>query len=494
MSESNGETVHTSPQRWTRRRFLAVAGSGLAAAAVPRYARADRFAGTSSLGTAPAAFRSRPDLAPAGVEVTAPAVGTAPGYVFVACQSGSGQPGPLIVDNRGEVVWFLPITDKSVLNFRAQTYRQRPVLTWWEGQVTNGYGLGEYVIMDESYHEVARVKAGNGLQGDVHEFELTTRNTALLTAYQPMPFDLSSVGGPTAGTLLESIVQEVDVASGRVLFEWHARDHVSLGESYATVANGALDHFHVNSIDVDTDGNLLVSARNTWTVYKLNRTSGAIIWRLGGKKSHFSLKSGAPFAWQHDARRQADGTITLFDDGAGPAVEPASRGIALTVDERARTARLAAEYLHDGYLAVAMGSMQRLPDGGAFVGWGTVPGFSEFTPAGKLRFDARFPGGEVSYRAYRYPWTGNPSGRPSLTVEAVNGAPTAFVSWNGATAVAHWRLRTGAATGSLRAGKTVSRTGFETQISLAQASGYVAVEALDKNGRTLATSTTVAVL
>lgn len=215
---------------------------------------------------------------------------------------------------------------------------------------------------------------------------------------------------------------------------------------------------------------------------------------MGGKKSHFSLKSKAPFAWQHDARRQADGTITLFDDGAGPSsVEPASRGIALSVDEHTQTARLAAEYLHDGYLAVAMGSMQRLPDGGAFVGWGTVPGFSEFTPAGALRFDARFPGGEVSYRAFRFPWTGDPTGRPALAVEAVNGVPTAFASWNGATAVAHWRLRTGAATGSLRAGKTVSRTGFETQLPLAQSSGYVAVEALDKNGRSLGTSAAVAV-
>jgi hypothetical protein len=472
---------------------LAVAGSGLAAAAVPGYARAGRLTGTSSSGTLPAAFRSRPDLAPPDVEVTAPAVGAAPGYVFVACESGIGQPGPLIVDNRGEVVWFLPLTDKSVLNFRAQTYRGHPVLTWWEGQVTNGYGLGEYVIMDESYHEVARVKAGNGVQGDLHEFELTTRNTALLTAYQPIPFDLSGVGGSTNGTLVESIVQEVDIASGRVLFEWHARNHVSLDESYATVTNGTLDHFHVNSIDVDTDGNLLVSARNTWAVYKLDRTSGAIIWRLGGKKSHFSLKAGAPFAWQHDARRQADGTITLFDDGAGPAVEPASRGIALAVDEHTRTARLAAEYLHDGYLAVAMGSMQRLPDGGAFVGWGTVPGFSEFTPAGTLRFDARFPGGEVSYRAYRVPWTGDPTGRPALAVDEVNGIPTAFASWNGATAVAHWRLQTGAATRSLRSGKTVARTGFETQLPLAPSSGYVAVEALDKNGRSLATSAAVAV-
>jgi hypothetical protein len=349
--------------------------------------------------------------------------------------------------------------------------------------------------MDESYQEVARVQAGKALQGDLHECQITTRNTALLTAYQPVPFDLSAVGGPTDGTLLESIVQEVDIASGKVLFEWHARNHVSLGESYATVANGTLDHFHVNSIDVDTDGNLLVSARHTWAVYKLDRTSGAIMWRLGGKKSDFTVGSGAAFSWQHDARRQADGTITLFDDGAGLSTEePASRGIALVVDEHARTARLKAEYVHEGYLAVAMGSMQRLGDGGAFVGWGTVPGFSEFTPAGALRYDARFPGGELSYRAYRCAWTGAPTTRPALATEAVNGVPTAFASWNGATAVAHWRLRTGAASGGLRAGKTVARTGFETQIPLAESSGYVAVEALDKNGSVLATSTSVAVL
>src|SRR5262249_52349403 len=156
-----------------------------------------------------------------------------------------------------------------------------------------------------------RVRAGNGYQADLHEFQLTAAGTALLTVVQPVPADLRAVGGPAAGTFLDGIVQEVDVVSGRVVFEWHASDHVALTESYAPPQD-PFDFFHANSIDVDTDGTLLVSARHTWTVYKLDRKTGAVIARIGGKQSNYTFAAGASFYWQHDARRQPDGTITIF--------------------------------------------------------------------------------------------------------------------------------------------------------------------------------------
>jgi hypothetical protein len=277
------------------------------------------------------------------------------------------------------------------------------------------------------------------------------------------------------------------------VLEWRARDHVALEESFAAVTAAPFDHFHVNSIYVDRDGHLLVSARNTWTVYKLDRTTGAVIWRLGGKRSNLALADGAQFFWQHDARRQTDGTITLFDDGAAPAEEASSRGIRLLVDPRMATARriqLAQQFSHpDARLAVAMGSMQPLADGGAFVGWGTVGALSEFGPDGSVRFDARFAGGGQSYRAYRTPWRGRPAAPPRIAVTGRRGrAVTVHASWNGATEVARWRLLSGATKRSLHPIATRVRTGFETSFAHRIDVAYVAVAALDARGRELGRS------
>ncbi|MDQ4062886.1 MAG: arylsulfotransferase family protein, partial [Actinomycetota bacterium] len=222
-------------------------------------------------------FRSRPDLSPPVIEVTTPARDTAPGYVFVAPKNGPqehspAQDGAMIVDNSGQPVWFRPLQneDKDTFDFKVQTYRGEPVLTFWEGAHT-GFGLGEYVILDRSYREVRRVRAGNGYRGDHHEFLITPQDTALLTIYALTPADLSSVGGPKDGVVLDGIVQEVDIESGEVLFEWHSLDHVGLEESYTKAPKNPkslFDYFHINSIEVDDDSNLLVSSRTTSTVYK----------------------------------------------------------------------------------------------------------------------------------------------------------------------------------------------------------------------------------
>jgi hypothetical protein len=213
----------------------------------------------------------------------------------------------MILDDRGQLVWFGKYT--SARDFRVQRYRGRPVLTWWEGTVVAGHGVGEYVIFDDSYHEIARVRAGNGYRGDLHEFLITPHGTALLTSYAPATADLSAVAGPEAGAAWDGIAQEIDIETGEVLFEWHSLDHVGVEESYVHPPDDpayAYDYFHINSIDVDHDENLLVSARNTWTVYKIDRESGRVLWRLGGKKSDFEMGEGTRSALQHDARRHED--------------------------------------------------------------------------------------------------------------------------------------------------------------------------------------------
>src|SRR6266536_6461326 len=265
-------------------------------------------------------FRSRPDLKPPPVRILTSAKGTAPGYVFIAPKKNVVQAGPMILDDRGRLVWFRPLNTRGVTDFRVQIYHGRPVLTWWRGRPIHGEGDGNYAIADGSYRPVARVRPGNGLVGDIHEFLLTSRGTALMTIFHRVRRG--------DRTIFEGALQELDIASGRILLEWHSLGHVALDESYEQPPRKTslpYDYFHVNSIDVDTDGNLLVSARNTQTVYKLDRRTGEILWRLGGKRSDFRLGRGVRFAWQHDARRQDDGTISLFDDGAVPQVGPQSR-------------------------------------------------------------------------------------------------------------------------------------------------------------------------
>jgi hypothetical protein len=296
------------------------------------------------------AFRSRPDLSPPVLKVTTRAHDTTPGYIFVAPKGGIGQHGPLIVDNSGQPVWFHPVHSEGdvAMDFKVQHRRGEPVLTWAEGEVVQGHGHSEYVILDGSYQEITRLGASYGYLGDLHEVLISSQDIALFTIYGKARMDLPSAGGPEDGKVFDGIVQGVDIETGEVLFEWNSLDHVGLEESYSRPSKdqeGSFDYLHINSIDVDHDGNLLVSSRNTWTVYKVDSKTGEVIWRLGGKKSDFEMGPGTRFAFQHDARRQPDGTITIFDNGS-PNKDEQSRGLVLDLDEDEMSATLVREYTH----------------------------------------------------------------------------------------------------------------------------------------------------
>jgi len=424
--------------------------------------------------------------------VTTRARDTAPGYVFVAIKEGAGEHGPMILDEDGRLVWFGKYP--RARDFKAQRYRGRPVLTWWEGVVVQGHGEGEYVIFDDSYREVRRVRAGNGYTGDLHEFLITPENTALLVAYAPRRTDLSSVGGPEDGPVWEGIVQEVDIETEEVIFEWRSLDHVGIEESYARFPPDnpgfRYDYFHINAIDVDHDNNLLICARNTWAVYKIDRKTGDVLWRLGGKKSDFEMGQRTRTAFQHDARRQKDGTITIFDNGAHPNFLDQSRVIVLDIDEEEMKATLVREYASpEKILATSQGNAQFLPDGNVFVGWGSAPFVSEFSREGELLFEARFPPGCESYKAFRFLWEGHPTDVPAVAVERrPEGKVAIYVSWNGATEVESWEAVSGPSPGPLAPLVSVPREGFETAM-LAQTYGpYVAVRAKDRSGEILGTS------
>jgi hypothetical protein len=428
-------------------------------------ARSAAFALVTS-GVVPPRFRSRPDLAPPTVTVLQRAANTAPGYLFLAPSSGPGQRGVLMLDDAGEVVWFRPTSPRTAMNFRAAALHGEPVLTWWESLPGGGLGRGEHVVADASYREIARFPAGNGRPADLHELLLTDRGTALVTS-----FEVRRRG--QKGLTMGGIVQELDVPSAHVLFEWRSLDHVGVAETYSTNVGYPWDYFHVNAVDVDADGNLLVSARNTWAVYKVQRDTGRVLWRLGGKRSDFALEKGARFAWQHDARSHEDGRLlSVFDNGVSR-----SRGLVLSVDAKRKRVSVAHEYLHDPSLhAYKLGSVQLLENGDALVGWGTDPHLTEYGADGVVRLDAALPHGGQNYRTLRFRWHGRPTGPPAAVVRG----STMYASWNGATEVAAWKVEPG--------GAAVPRQGFETALSLPPGARSVQAVALDVHGRVLGRS------
>ncbi len=459
-------------------------------------------------------FSSRPDLIPPAIEVTTPAHDTSSAYVFVAPKRGAlapkrgpGQNGLMILDDSGQLVWFYSLQDqgKSATDFKVQSYQGRPVLTWWEAAELHGPSGGEYVILGDSYREITRVRAGNDYKGDMHELLITPEDTALLPIYNRVAGDLSSVGGPKDGSVVEGVVQEVDIETGEVLFEWHSLDHVALEESYYEPGSKGFYHdnfeyFHLNSIDIDHDGNLLISAKKTYAVYKLDRKTGDVIWRLGGKNSDFEMGAGTRVRRQHDARRQRDGTITIFDNigepqdyADGVTKDEQSRGIVLELDEEEMSASLVREYTHPEKLGAAHeGNVQVLPNGNVFIGWGSEPVFSEFSKDGELLFDANFITKQQSYRAYRFPWTGQPQDEPAVVVErGSEDKVTLYASWNGATEVATWEVLAGPSPGELESLASVPRDGFETAMVVRTSDPYVAVRAKHSSGRVLGASKAV---
>ena len=389
----------------------------------------------------------------------------------------------MIIDNRGALVWFRPLNTRGVTDFRVQHYRGRPVLTWWRARATGArHGSPSYTIFNASYRTVAGVRPVGGPTADPHELLLTPQGTALMTTFRKI-----RVGDrPVA----DCGVQELDLRTGRVLLDWRSTRHVALAESYSKLPRDKsipYDFFHINSIDIDTDGNLLVSARNTHAVYKIRRRSGEILWRLGGKRSDFTLGRNVRFAWQHDARRHEDGTISLFDNGAAPRVHRQSRVIFVRLDLRRKRASLVRYVVHrPARVAINQANAQLLPRRHVLVGWGHEPYVTEYDARGRILLDLRFGLGTESYRAFRFPWIGRPSTRPAVAVHRRR----VYVSWNGATEVTRWQLLAGRDRRRLEPFRTVRKQGFETSAH-APSLPWIAVRALDRSGRTLRTSRTI---
>ena len=444
-------------------------------------------------------FHSQAELHPPAVIVHQAAVSaSAPGYLFAAPFLGPGQWGPMILDSSGSLVWFHPVaTGQDAADLRTQVIHGRNDLTWWQGRtITLGYGLGVDVVADANYRTVAVIHAGNGLQADEHEFNVTPQGTAYILAYSPVQADLSSAGGSSSGVAVDGVIQEIDIHTGLVMWEWHSLGHVDVSESYSkapALATTPYDYFHINSLTTDSHGDPLISARNTWTVYDINHHTGAITWRLGGKKSTFALGAGVQFAYQHNAQWLPNGNISLFDDEGAPPINPPSRGEVVALDRATGKATLVTSLVRTtGPLATSsQGDLQSLPGGGWMIGWGGLPNFTEYNAQGQIIYDAQLPHGENSYRVYRLPWSGQPTTPPSIAAVTAGATSTVYASWNGATTVASWQLLTGTSATHLTAVSTTPRAGFETTIPAPSAAFYE-VRALSASGRILGTSKAVA--
>lgn len=471
-------------------------------------------------------FVSEPNLHPMKVTVYINTPAAAPGLIFTAPYAFSsdaivGQPGSLIMDSEGNPIWFRPLNSPNLMNtdFRVQIFKNEPVLTFWQGTLvtppayTNAPGGSSepgscYYILDNSYQTIKTIEAQRGYISDIHEFLITPNDSALFLSTKKIPMDLRPYGGPQNGFIQNFAIQEIDLNTNELIFFWNALEHIPLSDSYepassATSSGNVWDVYHLNSLGLtDNKNEIIVSGRNTWTIYKINKLNNKIIWRLGGKQSDFTIESNASFSWQHDARFLSPTTVSLFDDNCCesstiPPGTPPSRGLVLELNLAKKTASMKRNYFHNPNLQIgSQGNVQNLSNGNKFIGWGESQYFSEYKNAGNTVnnpalntvYDAKMPGNNYTYRAYRDKWVGLPCDPPSIAVRLINGEIKVYASWNGSTETAAWQVCAGTNPHDLSSITEAKKSGFETAISVSDPGPYFMVSALDANGEILGES------
>lgn len=451
---------------------------------------------------------SRPDLKPPVLDVVTSTEEAAPGSIFFAPKAD----GLTIADSQGRIRWFQPTGfggyGSQVLNFQTQQLDGRPVLTYWKG-ASGAVGfsqIGAFEILNRKYKRIAKFRPGNGYKADIHEFDLTPRGTALVLAYRGVNWDLRPVGGPKVGRILDNVVQEVDIKTGAVLFEWHSLGNVGIKASSGAIpTDGATwDYFHVNAATPDGDS-ILVSGRRTSTIYRINRVTGRVKWRLRGDEilpgtNSFSMGAGTSFAYQHDANRLPNGDISLFDNGSGrdaPTVNEESSGLVLRLSASGgkKKAALVQRFEHpNGIVSSSQGNVDPQPNGNFMVGWGSVSRLTEFTPDGEIALDATFNGSSISsYRAFKSTWSGSPTDRPAVVARADGAGATVYASWNGAS-VGEWKVLSGTSESNLTEVASSAWENLETEITVPTVDTKVRVVAYDWKGRQIGQSRLVSVV
>jgi hypothetical protein len=401
-----------------------------------------------------------------------PAFGTSPPWTG----------GPMIYDNAGHIVWYKPLANVHVME--PVTYKGQTALAYHlADHGFGGWTTGSWIILNQSYQQIGQI--GQGV--DHHELLMAKGGMAYVDTYHTMNMDLSKYGGQSNATVAEAVIQEIDLNTNKVVWEWHSFPHVPVTETYASLKDSVVDYFHINSIAVDTDGNLIVSGRHISAVLKINRTTGAVMWKLGGKNSTFHFTNDGGPSYQHDARVVGRNTYSIFDNGVTRSPNY-SRGVTYKLDLTKHTATAMGILRHkpDLYSNIE-GSSRSLPNGHRLIGWATTGVATEYS--GKtVVFESKILSAS-SYRTFRSAWHGTPQSPPSLGVRRNGTAVTASASWNGATDVVGWQVLAGPDAQHLKVVRTVPYTGFQmTQTVAAATSDHVFAVRAVRSGAPVAQS------
>jgi len=337
------------------------------------------------------------------------------GYYFLTSIKFGPNPGGIkpcfmILDENGFVVYyrqFLPLQAPG--NFCLQP----------NGLMSYNMS-GKHYLMDSTFKVVDSVATVNGIQMDGHELQILPNGHYLVLGFEYEIMDLSSVylfnhngsPGSAAANVKCGVVQELD-ANKNLLFEWHCKDHLSVDDADENFLNSpnTVDWTHCNAIDMDDDGNILLSSRHLNEITKINRSDSTVMWRMGGKKNQFTfLNDTQQFKGQHDIRRISNGNVTLFDNGDGNASNPFHEATAkeYTLDETLLTANLAWSYTeNNNSYSRAMGNVQRLDNGNTLTNYGAPTNsnilFNVVKSNGQKVFELTTPDSLVSYRSFNYP-------------------------------------------------------------------------------------------
>ncbi len=429
------------------------------------------------------------------ITVTIPANGVDFGYLFLSNFQAGGctlNAYLMILDNQGEPVFYHSLPPcTSAADFKRQP---NGMLTYWSS------AANVFQVMDNTYAEIDTYQAGNGYATDLHELQLLPNQHALLMSYDQQVVDNTSgiiPNGRLTATVIGLVIQELNVDK-QVVFAWRSWDHFPLLDTQDIyLQSEPVDYVHGNALALDFDGNLLLSSRHLNEITKIDRQTGTVIWRLGGKQNQFQfVNDERPFSHQHDVRRLPNGNITIYDNG-NTLEPPYSRALEYQLDEQSMIATMVREYRNTpDTFGVALGSSQRLPNGNTLVGWGASsnPSFTEFRPDGTKAFELALSEGEYSYRVFRLPWQGYPTTPPTLVV-ITETTPTLYYSWNGATEIVGYRVYGGVTLPPDTLLDTSFKTGFETNTVLPPAAlnqfCYYRVMPIDKQGRETRYSNTV---
>ncbi|KIK62494.1 hypothetical protein GYMLUDRAFT_126512, partial [Collybiopsis luxurians FD-317 M1] len=414
------------------------------------------------------------------------------------------EPYGMILNPNGTLVGAIPGILRGL-----QKYNGTDHIAVWFGDgypEGGGHGSGYNLLIDNKYLVVANLTTVNlGVGADIHELQVTPSNTAIMTAYPSQAANLSAYGGPEDGYVYNSAFQEVDIATGEVLFTWQPLGQVDPDECYAAIgqtgngtADDPWDYFHINSVQKQDDGNYLVSSRHCHALYLLD-SIGDIIWQMGGKKSNFNFSEGANFTWQHHARIHDSSTLSVFNNGASQWEQdfPYSQGLLLNFDCSDREVSLInARSPFNRTVTTSQGSVQFLENGESIIGWGSIPSFSQHDRHGNIKWSAQFASEADSVSAYRvflHNWVGRPTTPPSMQISNTSTSTnvTVYAWWNGATEVMAWKLFGSTAWSPLAPVylNAVSKVDFETTLTYTgdYDEGYVffQVAAMNANGEYL---------